>query len=316
MSGWSGETDRFEVTLKLPSAGPRDRRAALTAILRVAAGRDLLAFAVVPPAGSVVVGRDEGVDLRLADAGVSRRHARVECSSRGEFLVVDLGSTNGTMVNGRPIRRAPIAPGDDLEVGAVSLRLDLVQREELEHLERVASRLAEAGRDPLTGLLTRAWLDEDLPALAHQARAGGGSLTCMFVDIDEFKSVNDRFGHAVGDDVLRTVARLAVLDARESDPYVRYGGEEFLAFLLDTSLEGGLRAAERLRRSVQGHDWARIAPELRVTCSAGVAQLRPAEDAAEWIARADAAMYAAKARGRNQVSAAEGNGGATPAGRG
>jgi len=298
----------FEVTLKLPLPGQRDRTSGLASVLRVAAGRDLLAFAVVPPAGSVVVGRDEAADLVLGDASVSRRHARVECSAEGEFVVVDLDSTNGTMVNGRPVQRAPCAPGDDIEVGAVSLRLDVVQREELEHLRRVAARLAEAaGCDPLTGLLARSWLEEELPRLAEQARAQGYPLACVFLDLDHFKSVNDRFGHAVGDDVLRTTARLALLDCRETDQCVRYGGEEFVVFLRATPLVGGVQMAERLRRTIQGHDWSRIAPDLRVTCSAGIAVLRPEEDVGAWVSRADAAMYRAKSLGRNQVVAAEGD---------
>ncbi|MBN1335170.1 MAG: GGDEF domain-containing protein [Deltaproteobacteria bacterium] len=298
----------FEVTLKLPVPGQRNSSEGLIALLRVVAGRDLAAFAVVPPGGSVVVGRDEAADLALVDSSVSRHHARVECSSRGEFTIVDLGSTNGTALNGSPVRRSPIVPGDAVEVGSVLLRLDQVQPEELEHLRRVVARLREAtGRDPLTGLLSRTWLDEHLPDQVRSARTHGQTTTCVFLDLDHFKAANDRYGHAVGDDVLCACARLLVLDCRESDRCVRYGGEEFLVFLLDTPLTSGLLVAERIRRTLQGHDWSRIAPDLRITGSAGVATLRPGEALDAWIARADAAMYQAKALGRNRVSAAEGD---------
>lgn len=269
--------------------------------LRVVAGRDMLRFVTLHNVDDVTIGRDEGGSLVLTDASVSRRHARIVCSEDGSVSVEDLGSTNGTAVNGHPIRTSPLRPGDHLEIGAVSLRLDLLSLDEVEHLTTVLERLEANNRDPLTGLLNRAWLDEELPSQLVQANRLGLDYSCLFVDIDAFKSVNDRFGHQVGDDVLVGVARLLMVGVRETDACVRYGGEELLMLLHGLDEATAYDVAERVRNAIEGHDWARTNPGLRVTASIGVAAVRPGENVKAWINRADRAMYAAKSGGRNRV---------------
>ncbi len=269
--------------------------------LRVVAGRDMLRFVTLQDHDEVLIGRDENGSLVLSDVSVSRRHARVVCDETGGIVVEDLGSTNGTAVNGVPVERASLRPGDHLEVGTVSLRLDLLSVDEITHLGNVLARLEAGNRDPLTGLLTRAWIEEELPVVLDTARLYGTPLACLFVDVDHFKSVNDRFGHQTGDDVLVGIARLLLVGVRESDACVRYGGEELLMFLQDSSEDTAFEVAERVRRAIEGHDWSRTYTGLRVTASFGVACARPDESVKEWINRADRALYAAKASGRNRV---------------
>ena len=115
----------------------------------------MLRFAVLEKGRGAEIGREAGSDLMLSDASVSRKHARVTFES-GEFRVKDLGSRNGTRVNGEPANATPLRPGDRLETGTVLLRYDLVTPHELSHLRGVMARLAASDRDPLTGLLTRA----------------------------------------------------------------------------------------------------------------------------------------------------------------
>lgn len=273
----------------------------VTPALRVVAGRDMLRFVTLQPGDVVSIGRDESGSLVLSDASVSRRHARVTCNTDGTVNVQDLGSTNGTAVNGLPVERALLRPGDHLEIGAVSLRLDLLSYEELAHLDNVLARLRAANRDPLTGLLTRAFLEDELPEMLARASTHRQDFTCIFLDVDQFKSVNDRYGHAVGDDVLMGVARLVLLGVRDGDPCVRYGGEEVAMFLLGTKETAGAEVADRTRRAIQGHDWTRTAAELRVTASFGVAQWDGRESWKDWLRRADKALYQAKANGRNRI---------------
>jgi len=296
--------DPKEVTVRLTRTDrfPTPRRAAAT--LRVVAGRDMLQYAVLHPGEAVLIGRDEGAQLRLNDLTVSKRHASIEMDETGAITVLDLGSTNGTAVNGRSVRRTALRPGDHLEVGAVSLRLDLLSQDELAHLGRVLERLAAANRDPLTGLVTRAWLEDELPTLADRCDRAGVPFACAFVDIDHFKLINDRFGHGVGDDVLAGVARLLLLGVRDADPCVRYGGEEAVMFLPGSTSAAAAEVAERVRRSIATHDWDRTAPGLRVTASFGVAQRHPGEPLKAWIHRADEALYAAKRLGRDRVELA------------
>jgi diguanylate cyclase (GGDEF)-like protein len=269
--------------------------------LRVVAGRDMLRFVTLDDDDVVIIGRDETCSLALSDASVSRRHARVRLMN-GQVVVEDLGSTNGTAVNSQFIARATLNVGDHLEIGAVSLRLDILSLEEISHLENVLARLEAPRRDALTGLLTRAFIEDDLPDLMLRCGRAQVDLTCLFLDIDFFKQVNDRFGHQVGDDALLTVSRLMLVSVRDTDPCVRYGGEELLMFLQGTNEAASYEVAERIRKTIAGHDWARTSTGLRVTASIGVAQWSVGEPSKDWLARADKALYASKANGRNRVT--------------
>jgi len=300
--------DRFDITAKIPREDYPQRKQVDLPVLRVAAGPDLTSFAQLHQGQPVIVGRDETAGLQLNDASVSRHHLRVVWEEGDEFVVTDLQSTNGTRLNGQAITRAAMLPNAHLEVGTVSLRLDMMNDDELSHLRKVRARLLMAeNRDPLTGLLTRAFLEDDLPRLAATCARAGLPICCLFFDLDHFKSVNDRFSHATGDEVLKVVARLAMLDCRDSDYCVRYGGEEYVIILQDSSIEGAIEAANRLRRTVKGHDWSRTAAGLSVSISCGAALRRVNEDIGAWIGRADRAMYVAKRQGRNRVCRAIGD---------
>ncbi|MDP2316728.1 MAG: GGDEF domain-containing protein [Pseudomonadota bacterium] len=291
-------TASFTVRRDLPT------RKIVVLTLRVVAGRDMLRYVTLNNVDSVTIGRDENGGLVLSDASVSRRHARITCTADGAVTVEDLHSTNGTAVNGHPVDTAALHPGDHLEIGTVSLRLDLLSLEEVDHLHRVLERLEANNRDPLTGLLNRAWLDDDFPTLQAQAALIGVDYACLFVDIDNFKSVNDRFGHQVGDDVLVGVARLLMVGVRETDACVRYGGEELLMLLHGSDESAAFEVAERVRRAIENHDWSRTNPGLQVTASFGVAGPIGGEAVKEQINRADRALYAAKAAGRNRAARA------------
>jgi len=159
----------------------------------------------------------------------------------------------------------------------------------------------EARRDPLTRLGNRREVDDRWPALLAACRAGGKPLAVAMLDLDRFKQINDRFGHAVGDDVLVAMARLLRENTRAADIAARVGGEEFLLVLPDTDGERGLEICERLRHCVAAYPWGTLADGLSVTLSIGVA-FAPPYDADVLTARADAALYAAKIKGRNCVA--------------
>ncbi|HTV73872.1 MAG TPA: sensor domain-containing diguanylate cyclase [Candidatus Acidoferrales bacterium] len=171
-----------------------------------------------------------------------------------------------------------------------------------------SARLATlAGLDGLTGLPNRRGLDERLELELDGGRRRKDELAVLMIDIDYFKDFNDRFGHAVGDDALRIVAK--VIDrslARTRDFAARYGGEEFAVVLPDTDHEGALLVAERIRAGVARHAIGHQVPAqigTRVTVSIGVAAVgrRDLLDAAHILEAADRALYAAKEAGRNCV---------------
>jgi diguanylate cyclase (GGDEF)-like protein len=275
-------------------------------VVRISAGADLGGFVNLALKDEIVIGRDPKADLQLSDAGVSRLHARVSWREEGYFEVVDLGSTNGVEIGGVPVRQTVVEPGTKVDIVNVSLMLELLEAPQIDHLRRVAKRLQLAeGRDPLTGLFMRVFMEDKLPDMVAKARDSGCYLCCLFLDIDHFKKVNDRFGHQIGDEVLRQAAHIVVQACRNEDQWVRYGGEEFVAFMPGTDEETAWAAAERLRMAFLAYDWSRTAPELSVTVSLGLARLRPGEPEESWIGRADQALYLAKRTGRNRVERAD-----------
>ncbi|MGH8678761.1 MAG: diguanylate cyclase [Burkholderiales bacterium] len=161
-----------------------------------------------------------------------------------------------------------------------------------------------ATRDSLTGCLNRRAFHEQLEKVFVEARDSGRSLSCIMTDIDYFKSFNDRYGHAVGDTVLQTVARFLFGGLRENDLLCRYGGEEFCIILPDVTAEGAQIIAERLRSSIETRTamGIRSMQTVNVTSSFGIASLTSdVSNPSELIERADKALYAAKESGRNCV---------------
>jgi two-component system cell cycle response regulator len=159
--------------------------------------------------------------------------------------------------------------------------------------------------DPLTQVLNRRALTERITGEMERALRYDSSIALLMIDIDHFKRVNDTFGHLVGDDVLRDIASLLLASVRSSDMVARYGGEEFLVVLPETEDEGAEHFANRLRERIEEHPFAARAggEPLRLTASIGVATFPAAriESVEDLFARADAALYRAKADGRNRV---------------
>jgi diguanylate cyclase (GGDEF)-like protein len=169
--------------------------------------------------------------------------------------------------------------------------------------ETLAQIEARAGRDRLTGVANRETLLAALVRSVERSAASGRPLAIAFVDVDRFKAINDAYGHASGDVVLRQVAALVSRSARAGDVVGRYGGEEFMVVLPDTDAEGARQVAERLRATVMRAP-LRIAggEDLQTTVSIGIAAGTGADLKLDvLVAEADAAMYMAKSRGRNQT---------------
>jgi diguanylate cyclase (GGDEF)-like protein len=134
------------------------------------------------------------------------------------------------------------------------------------------------------------------------ALAVGHPLSIAVGDLDHFKVINDRLGHAVGDQVLNQVATLMRGECRPSDLVARIGGEEFALILPGLSQEQGLEFCERLRACVERHDWRHVQPDLRVTLSIGLSQWDGSAEVSELLQAADSQLYRAKRAGRNQVA--------------
>ena len=158
-------------------------------------------------------------------------------------------------------------------------------------------------RDDLTGLYNRRFLQQRLEEELHRASRYSLKMSCIMLDIDHFKSINDAHGHSAGDFVLQEVAAIMKRHVRKSDLAIRYGGEEFMLILFESDKNQAQRVAERVRADVESHGFQWQGHTLSLTISSGVASFPDAGISMpdELIARADSALYAAKASGRNMV---------------
>nr|WP_295783923.1 sensor domain-containing diguanylate cyclase [Rhodoferax sp.] len=179
--------------------------------------------------------------------------------------------------------------------GAIALAND-ERTSELRDKNKELERLSVTDR--LTGLFNRLRLDHVLADELHRSQRYASCFSLVLLDIDHFKSVNDKYGHAVGDQVLVDVARLLRQGTREIDVVGRWGGEEFLVICPDTHFDGAMATAEKLRQLIANHSFAAVGTK---TSSFGVASFRNADTVSSTMARADAALYRSKANGRNRV---------------
>ena len=302
--------DPRDTTIPMSTRGaPRERHPALV-FLR----GELLAAPIPLEREEVTLGRALEADVRVNDARASRLHARItterdRATGAARYRVTDLGSTNGTLLNGQPVSDAMLAEGDKLTIGEHLIRFELsddIDREFQRHIHRLLAH------DELTGLLTSKSFFSELRREAARAETEAIPFCVLMMDLDHFKSVNDRYGHLVGSQTIEEVSTLITRALRAGDVAARFGGEEFAAFLLNADCAQGLVAAERVRAAIEAHYFPatrRGAPDesgetMRITISVGVAAFPDdARDPIELIELADTALYRAKNLGRNRVVA-------------
>jgi len=172
-------------------------------------------------------------------------------------------------------------------------------------LKEAYKRIEElAELDELTGSFNRRCIMRMLDEEIARAGRSGSPCSIALIDLDWFKRINDAYGHPTGDEVLRTFAITMFANIRTNDRFGRYGGEEFLLVLPDMATDGAVRALDRLRAIIADLDWSAFSSGMKVTISAGVATLQPNETPDTFLTRADRALYAAKARGRNRIASA------------
>lgn len=172
-------------------------------------------------------------------------------------------------------------------------------------LKAAYKRIEElAELDELTGASNRRCIMRMLEEEIARSVRNGSPCSIALIDLDWFKRINDTYGHPTGDEVLRTFSITMFANIRSVDRFGRYGGEEFLLVLPDMDTERAVRALDRLRAITADLDWSAFAPGMKVTMSAGVATLNSNETSDTLLARADSALYAAKAQGRDRITRA------------
>lgn len=250
----------------------------------------------------VTIGRTTDCEIPvLLDDSVSRRQARITISPAGDVALVDLNSSNGTLVNGREVKETSLQRGDRIFLGHETIfKFDYFSDEERGNWET-------ASVDALTEVYNRGFFDARLAEYFTIHAANNRPLSLIMVDVDHFKLVNDQHGHPAGDHVLHQVASKIVLELEHADIGAltcRYGGEEFGILVPSCDRSAAGRIAEALRNAVAVSTFQFEGTVLRVTVSCGTATFVPPsgfESPERLLQAADTNLYAAKHQGRNRV---------------
>jgi two-component system cell cycle response regulator len=250
-----------------------------------------------------VIGREKVNDIALNDGKVSKVHCEMSIIRSGkgidQIYVLDLDSTNGTFVNGDAVVQAPLRGGDKVQVGDTIMQLSFSDEIEREYHAKLFDF---AARDALTGLYNKRFIVNELENYCRIARRSSRAFSIIMIDIDDFKKINDRFGHLSGDEYLKQFAGLIHASLRDQDIAGRIGGEEFLIILPETAIDGALQLAVRVRKHVEDFVMEHRNFKIQTTISAGVCQYEgKIKDTKEFLDLADQALYEAKRAEKNQV---------------
>lgn len=256
-------------------------------------------------AAEIVIGRSVESQIFIDDKSVSRAHAKIAVAG-AEVSIMDLGSSNKTIINGEllsPMTSYKLKNNDQIKTGNVIFKflekgnIEAITNKELNEKAQI---------DALTGAHSKGALLEKGPQAMKRAELLNEELSIIVLDIDFFKKINDAHGHPAGDYVLKEMSMvISTKMVRANDFFARYGGEEFVILLSGAPFSRALEIAERIRTTIEGHEFQFQGKKIPVTISMGVASRSPIET--DWqilFKRADDALYKSKQSGRNRVTAA------------
>lgn len=247
-------------------------------------------------AGELVVGRDPNSDVMINSDLVSRQHAKF-VTHDSNTLLLDLDSTNGTYVNDERIKQHVLLDGDRVAIGKVVMKYLAAGNAEASFHDEVYRLVSHDG---LTEIYNKRYFHEHLTTTTTR---GHGVVSVVVFDADHFKVVNDTYGHAAGDSILRQIADCARRVVAEEAQLARVGGEEFAVLADGMELAAATSMAERIRQAVDAHSFKFGNLTIPVTVSLGVATMNAESDESgdDLFKRADAQLYRAKESGRNRV---------------
>ena len=252
-----------------------------------------------------VLGRSTDAEFQIDDDGISRRHAKIQLAEDNRYEVQDLGSTNGTFVNGKRVSTAMLQNGDKIQIGThVVLKFSL-QDEVEENYQR--SIYESVTRDGLTQTFNKKYFLDTLNKEFAYCLRHRVPLSLIMFDVDHFKKINDTSGHQMGDFVLTQISKRVTTTIRTEDLLARYGGEEFTILMRESDQSQAFTCAERCRRAVSNTPYKQSGVEVRATISLGIATLLDTDmvESEELVAAADKCLYQAKKNGRDRTEAPE-----------
>ncbi len=268
--------------------------------LTIVAGGPVGTVYTLPGEKATLIGRGTDADLRFEDQRISRQHAKVITSLDGEAVIEDLGSSNGTFVNGARVQWQVLKDGDKIEIGSSAI----VKFSYQDDIDRTFQReLSERGiKDELTDIYSeRYFLDRIATEYAH-ARRHEGTLALLMFDIDDFGGITDPHGQPARDFLLKELTRVARQVLRAEDVFARYGSDAFVLLARDVGDDGAVVLAQRVRRITKNHEFILDGTKFPVTISVGIATLSDkAKKPAKLIRIAEQYLKKAKKAGGNSI---------------
>jgi diguanylate cyclase (GGDEF)-like protein len=270
-------------------------------VVMVLNGADLGTRYVLDDASYIIGRNPEKANIVLNDRAVSAMHTRIDYDARqGAFHITDLKSKNGIWVNSRRIEASPLSPGDKIFIGKTILKFKLEDVFEDSFHSNVDKLM---NIDELTGLPVKRIFDYKLGIMFVKANRRGKPLSLLMMDMDGLKSINDTYGHQMGSLSISECGKIIGEIIGNQGRACRYGGDEFIAYLRNTSLTAAEEIAEMIRTTIDSHSFQLNGKSVAPTISIGVAEIGQGVDSTEELVRlADEALYRAKEAGRNIVS--------------
>lgn len=252
--------------------------------------------------GITIVGRAPDADIVVNDSRISRNHVQITVD--GENVTIeDLGSTNGTFVNGQRVKDFLLKGDDKIQISPATIfKFSLADED-----EKIAiDELYELGViDPLTNVYNKRYFIDRLKEEMSHSKRLSLDLSLLILDIDHFKEVNDTYGHLAGDYVLLTLAKILQSMTRHEDIVARYGGEEFAIVLRNTAEEGSTLLAERIRNTIAGTKFHFENKNIALSVSIGIASFNSKIEFNTYedlVGAADRCLYYSKEHGRNRTT--------------
>lgn len=257
-------------------------------------------------ANDIVIGRSVESQVYIDDKSISRSHAKFAVNGN-EISIIDLGSTNKTIVNGEvvpPLAACQLRNNDQIKTGNIIFKF--LERGNIEAITN-AAMYDRAQKDALTGAHSKGALLDKGPEAVKRSELLNEPLSLITFDIDHFKKINDTYGHPGGDYVLKELSNIVISKLiRSNDFFARYGGEEFVLLISGSSAKIAGEVGERIRQTIEAHEFEFENQKIAVTISVGIATKLPHET--EWAQiydRADKALYHSKQNGRNRTTFAQ-----------
>lgn len=253
-----------------------------------------------------VIGRDPDNHIPIDVASFSRKHCTVRLE-KGKAIIKDLNSTNRTFVNGKEISIAELKDGDRVSFGDICVfKYCLLDKLDFEINSMLFKKATE---DVLTGVHNRTYFQESFKVEFMFHKRVEMPLSLIFYDFDNFKNVNDTYGHICGDMVLKKISQEVKHHIRETDFLARYGGEEFVILLKNTTYENAMKLARKIQQTIEKTPIMFETATVNVTASFGVVTLinDNFNTPDEMLVKVDAMAFRAKKKGKNEVVGFEDN---------